>query len=460
MRVRLRRFITQVEADRRTVFGLPLSTGIVIGLAILTLVFGLVYAERLGETTRFYDEGLYLRLAEHLSESHAYSLDRVTPSVYRPPGYNFSLYPVFKLGGRAVHVRVMQFVLLALSLVLLHYILRVWSYPLASLIVGGGAFAYPVLFYSAGTIYPQTVTTFIFLLVCLCVVRPQASLTQWLLGGLAFGGLLLVTPIFLVLLPLLLIWPWVLNMHRKVWANIVLIIAVVLVVTPWLVRNYRAFDQFVFISANSGLMLILGNSENTRPNAGSTTDISKYSQVAESQDMSKVDEDRYLRREAIKWISNHKTEAIKLYFMKFLNYFNFRNELDAKAENTWWRAMVMFITYYLLLGLAGLRIARGQWLRSRPFEGFAVASYLIMGIAYAVFFTRIRYRLPIDWMLIALAAISVASFFEADHRNTGRRRRGRHLLEWRSEGAFSGRNLAGGTRVSAESNPGKSNINF
>ncbi len=263
------------------------------------------------------------------------------------------------------------------------------------------------------------------------MVRPQASLAQWLCGGLAFGALLLITPIFLVLLPLLLIWPWIMKMHRKIWANVVLIVAIVLMVTPWLMRNYRAFDQFIFISANSGLMMILGNSEHTRPNAGSTTDISKYLQYAKSQGMNKVEEDTYFRHESIKWIKNHKIEAIKLYFMKFLNYFHFRNELDAKAENTWWRSMLMFISYYGLLGLAVRRLASGKW-RSRPFEGFAMASYLIMGAAYAVFFTRIRYRLPIDWMLIAVAAISVASFFKAngDHAS------GSDVDESRSDGAL------------------------
>ncbi len=413
MKAKLGRFIAHVEAEQPTRWGLPISTLMVLGLAVLIFSLGTIYALRLGDATRFYDERLYLRLATRLAATHTYSFDGTTPTAYRPPGYNFSLYPIFWLGGQVVHVRLMQFGLLGLSIVLLHYLLRAWSYPLASLVAGFAVFAYPVQFFVAGTVYPQTVTTFVLLLVCVCVVRPQVRLSQWFWGGLAFGYLLLITPIFLVLLPLLLLWPWLLHMPRKVAANVVLLIATAVIITPWLVRNYRAFDQFVFISANSGLMLILGNSEHTRPNAGPTTDISKYSAYIKARDMSKIEEDQYFKREALKWIKQHPTEAIKLYFMKFLNYFHFRNELDAQAENTQWRNLVMFITYYLLLGLAALRIIGGEGFRSPPFESFAVVSYLVMGAAYAIFFTRIRYRLPIDWMLIALAAIAVAALLKA-----------------------------------------------
>ncbi len=188
--------------------------------------------------------------------------------------------------------------------------------------------------------------------------------------------------------------------------------AIAIVITPWLVRNYRAFNQFVFISANSGLMLILGNSEHTRPNAGPTTDISKYLDYVNARDMSKIEEDQYFKREAIQWIQSHPRDALTLYFMKFLNYFHFRNELKTKAENMRWRDWVMFLTYYSLLGLAALRMVVGKTFRIRSLESFAVVSYLMMGAAYAIFFTRIRYRLPIDWMLIALAAIAVASLLK------------------------------------------------
>jgi hypothetical protein len=389
-----------------------MPTWIVFGLAMLTLGLGMVYSVWLGESIRFYDERLYIQLANNLVEAHIYSLDGVTPTAYRPPGYNFSLYPIFWFEGKIVHIRLMQFGLLALSIILLHYLLLAWSYPLASLIAGFAVFAYPVQFFSAGTIYPQTLTAFVFLLVCVCVVRPQVGLTHWLLGGLAFGSLLLITPIFLVLLPLLFLWPWILNMQRRVWANVIFVVATVIVVIPWQVRNDQAFNQFVFISANSGLMLVLGNSEHTSPTAGSTTNIDKYLDYAHANDMNEIEEDEYFKREALKWISSHPRDAIKLYVMKFLNHFHYRNELEAKAEHTWVRDLVMFISYYTLLVLAVLRIIVGRQLRSRPFESFAVVSYLVMGAVYAVFFTRIRYRLPMDWMLTALAAIALASLLK------------------------------------------------
>jgi len=105
---------------------------------------------------------------------------------------------------------------------------------------------------------------------------------------------------------------------------------------------------------------------------------------------------------------SEKIAAAKLYILKFLTHFHFRNDLQTRAESNVRRDAIMFVTYYTLLLLATWRVFTGGSLTTRPFEAFAVVSYLVMGAVYAVFFTRIRFRLPVDWMLIALASISVA----------------------------------------------------
>jgi hypothetical protein len=68
----------------------------------------------------------------------------------------------------------------------------------------------------------------------------------------------------------------------------------------------------------------------------------------------------------------------------------------------------MLLGYGLLLGILLLRFAH---LRRHPLtelEVLLLALYLGGGMAYAIYFTRIRFRLPFDWLLIALDAMFIA----------------------------------------------------
>jgi len=166
-------------------------------------------------------------------------------------------------------------------------------------------------------------------------------------------------------------------------------------------------------------MLLRGNSENARPNRGPGAGISKYKKIAERRGLSGLDRQRFYRSEALKWMLKNKGKTVKLYFQKFLTHFHFRNELGTGGGNNVWRDVVMFVSYYMLLILAIARMFVGGSLKGRPFEVFAVMCYVIMGAAYAIFFTRIRYRLPVDWMLISMAAIQAGCLLKGFKDRTG-----------------------------------------
>ena len=68
----------------------------------------------------------------------------------------------------------------------------------------------------------------------------------------------------------------------------------------------------------------------------------------------------------------------------------------------------MLFTYGPLLALLVVRLMLIRRLPLTDLEVLFLSLYLAAGMAYAIFFTRIRYRLPFDWLLIALDAIFVA----------------------------------------------------
>jgi len=147
---------------------------------------------------------------------------------------------------------------------------------------------------------------------------------------------------------------------------------------------------------------LLGNSEHTTPNSGVNADISKYSTYASG--LNEIDADIYYRDQALKWIEENKSEALKLYSLKVFNYFNYRNELATKSESSKTNNIIMFVTYYPTLLLLMLRIIKIKIYKPTRFEYFLLLIFVSNIFLSAVFFTRIRFRLPFDLIQIIIAS--------------------------------------------------------
>ena len=374
-------------------------------LAGLLLLAGLVYSAWLGDALRYLpDEEEYVTLAQNLAQSGSYSLDGEL-TAYRPPGYAAVLSLVSLLGGEIFHFRLLNFLLMAGSLLLVGRFLSRQGYNLGAVISGLLVVAYPVLFYSAGTLYPQTLAAFLFLLVLDIYTRPGLRSLHHLVGGALFGLLVLTVPTFFYAFIVIAAWLWFYR-REQLKKYLVLSLGVMLLVLGfWTARNYAVFDTFTFVSTNSGENLLVGNSENTTPNAGTTVNISKYLSGASGLD--EVERDGYFRQQALEYITSHPGEAARLYVLKVLNYFNFRNELVTRAEATPWKDILMLVTYGPLLVVFLLRLLQLARIKLSPLEVLLSGLYLTSALVSAIFFTRIRFRLPFDYLLIMAVAIAL-----------------------------------------------------
>jgi hypothetical protein len=375
---------------------------LVLGLAGLILISGVVYSYQLGGRLRYPDEHEYLRIAQNLAAGGGYSVDGQHPTAFRPPGYPAVLSVLLAMGLPVFALRIFNFAALCASAMLLHAILRPRS-GVGAVIGGAWVLLYPLFFYTAGTLYPQTFASTLFLLILFLYFRsPSPPLRVCALIGLVFAALILTVPQFILALGFLVLWDMVAKPAERLKHALTMTAACLLVLAPWMVRNYAVFDSFVFISDNSGLMLILGNSENTTPNAGPSADISRYLEA--STGMTEVEKDRFFARQAVAFIRDNPAHAAKLYVLKFLNYFNYRNNLWVKAEQSRLRDWISLLTYGPLLALALVRLAQVRKTPLSRFELFALLLYVANGAFSAILFTRVRYRLPFDMLLIAVCA--------------------------------------------------------
>jgi 4-amino-4-deoxy-L-arabinose transferase-like glycosyltransferase len=391
----LRDYIVQASLSRWAVI-----------VILLALMCGILYAFSLGNTTRYPDEEDYFHIVQSLKTSGIYSRDGLKPTAFRPPGYPFYLFIL--ASGRGIEAyRIANVFAFCACLALLFAIVRREAGERAAIIAILIAVFYPLNVYVAGTVFPQSLISFLFLLGLFLYFRPAGLRPLSAVAtGLVFGLLLLTAPACVCVVAILCFTAFLeKRRHHKVAAAL-LLVTTLAVTTPWQIRNYRTFHRSFFISTNGGINLLLGNSEHTRPNAGTNVDLSIYEKVSSS--LNEADRNDYLMREALKYMKQNPGRTLAMHARKFLNYFNYRNELKMKNEQSGIRTLLVIFTYVPIMFVVVIRLFQVRRYPLTRFERYAVCLYVLNGAFTALFFTRIRFRIPFDYLMFSLAALQLS----------------------------------------------------
>jgi hypothetical protein len=346
------------------------------------------------------DERDYYTFAANLFAHSMYSADGHTLTAYRPPGYAFFLSLWFYLGSGLAFLRRVNLGLWLFSAVLTFKVTEALVGRRAAMASVALVLAYPVLLYTATFLYPQILGADLFLIfLYLHVTYREQTVASTAAEGLVFGVLLLTLPFFAFALPAFLV-----AIMRRAGSRALLLVALAMVpVSLWSVRNYLAFGRVVLIGTEAGEAFMVGNSQHTAAMAALNADLSSEKAAANALKLDEAQRDHFFRGAALRWIAHHPAQWAALYAQKFLNWFNFRNTLATTEESSRLKWAVLFVTWYPLLLLALCRVVFDSRLLSEDEICLCVA-YMFCAAAYAVFFTRIRYRVPFDYIVIILAA--------------------------------------------------------
>jgi hypothetical protein len=376
---------------------------VVLILMLGASIAGMGYVIWLGDVIRFPDERSYLTLAHHLAFRHLFSSDGVVPTTLHSPGWPLFLAPWVRLGLNVTGLRLLTMLLFVATL------WATWRF----MVRAGGAsagtltvlllLAYPVLFFTGTTFYAQTFGALLFLLGLLLIAGPEPrSAWSYLVAGLLYGWLVLAIPMFLPSILVVAAWRlWPLS-RPKVVRVTVLLAMVGLVVGLWIARNYAHTGRFIFIASYSQQAFLIGNSAMASAGGGGNTDMRPFDSVASR--MSETERQQYYGQEAWRWLTGHPRQAIGLYFSKVLYWFSPINRLVQADQQTAGRDLVMILTYCPLLLLFVVRLLRFRRYPLQSWEVLVYLLYLQSALCYAVFFPRIRYRLPYDYLLIGVVA--------------------------------------------------------
>lgn len=389
------------------------------GLIAAMMLCGLGYSVYLGEQLRYPDERDFLSVADSLCEARVYSRDGgATPTAYRAPGYPLFLATFRCFGTPILWLRLLGFAALGGAAWFAGRAVARDHGAVARVLLTAAVAFYPLHLYTASTFYPQTLAMLGFTILLDRIAQVQRSADiSWsscLAVGVTGAVLILTVPPMIPALGIGLLALWSrsgANRRRLVVAGLGILVCV----GAWTARNMAALGEPVLFSTNSGYNLALGNSPNTLASSGVAVDIEEWRAGALGR--SEVERDRYFREAALGWIGRNPGAAAWLYVRKLAHFFAPTNSLATATEQGSARDALMYLTYgpaAILAAVALLLAATGR----RALSGVERAGALAMfatATVYALFFTRLRFRVPVEPALLMLASTYIAErVFAAD----------------------------------------------
>jgi hypothetical protein len=381
-------------------------------IAVMSL--GLVaYALKTGVPLRYPDEGEYVGIATSLRDGHGFELHG-SPTAYRPPAWPIVLAIFMWLGLPDSLLPVIPaLAMIATAVVAAAVGAKVSRSPWGAL-AGVAVLAYPLNIYTATTLFPQAFATLLVVtlwLVALLISDSRAALTRpspvnYLILGLIASLLALSVPTLAFTGLAVVIWVVFAVRGDRIRAAICTFSALLAPIAVWTVRNMLTLGAPILLSTTTGVNLLIGNNSTATGSSGLDVDISGPEHAAST--MGEVDRDAFLRRSALDWIVHHPLDSIVLYATKVANYFSPYNEPTTASEGSTAQRLTAYLFCVVLVLLVLTRLLLRRKLPVVSTERLFLALFLLNAPVMAVFFTRTRFRQPLDNILLIEAAIAVA----------------------------------------------------
>jgi hypothetical protein len=177
------------------------------------------------------------------------------------------------------------------------------------------------------------------------------------------------------------------------------------------VRNYVAFHRFVPLRSTFPIALWLGHNRVFDPHSPITTRVTPYE---ETREYKRLGEEAFMRKkwnDALSFIRTHPALEVHLFQQRFVAFWfgldsPLRQFVDAESP---WDRILLLANFLASLGtLAGLVAV---WLKWRRYAFVLSVFPLVLPWMYYLTEPYLRYRQPIDPVLMLLAALALDALF-------------------------------------------------
>lgn len=390
-------------------------------LALLTrLVFlGILYEDR-NHVPYFEDVGIAINLLEGNGYVLNFTMLRdpvpLRPTAAKPPIYPFLVGLVFFIFGMKnfLALFVVHAVLAALTCVLLYLSIAKFSHSKA--IVAGAAFAVYLPFVYHSVAVPESTTLTLFLISLfvygLMNLDRRSAQRSWIGISIVSGILALTEPVTLPFIILSLFCAAYVNFDKNRFLQMSIAVAVfAATIAPWSLRNYLAFNEFVFIKSSFGSSL----KDSLYRSGMRLPEEARLSLVKKVHGMNEVKEDKALKDALVLWILENPMSYLRLLPKNFMNFW-WETERYINERSTSY-IVGRKIPYILLLIVSVpsllwrlIQLGKKGELRSRANLYYTITFLLIF--TYTAIYTVIgswntRYHFPVELAMFVFFAETI-----------------------------------------------------
>jgi 4-amino-4-deoxy-L-arabinose transferase-like glycosyltransferase len=393
------------------------------GLAIRLAVIPFVYREWLDPFV--VEHWAFGRVARSLASGHGFgnTFANTGASALMPPVYAVLLATIFRIFGTysvasIVAAAAFNSLVSVLTCIPVFFIaLGAFGERAARWSAWAWALSPYGIYYSADWLWSTCLVTFLLALLFLFSMRLETrpSPFAWLGFGLLAGFAALTEPVVLAVAPVLAALScYRLRRAGKPWLmpGAVAALGALLVLSPWIARNYRDFHRLIPVRDGFGLELYLGNNgysgrwvdSSLHPNHNDA-ELKEYVQAGELAYMD------HKGRQALSWIRAHKGRFVALTLCRAVYLWTGFWSFDRAylAQEPLDPPNVLVATSLTLFAFAGLAAAFRD--RNRAATRFAL-TLLLFPLAYYVSHPETYYFRPLDPPIAILGMYAAARFAE------------------------------------------------
>jgi len=368
--------------------------------------------------TRFGDENRFIREAIQLYEhgvfakglSQAWEMP-LTAIIYS------AFYSLFETRESLIAiVRVFQSLLLVLQAFLLCKIsLSIFDDELTAYITFILILFYPFFIFYQGLLLSENI--FITLLIIsfyylYCWYDNDFALNKYfVLSNLFFVLTIYSKGTLSVLPPLLLSAFYFINTYNKIRTVKILIFSTVLysiLLSPWWIRNYDIFDQFVPFTTSSGMNLYLGNNPYNLTGGcdwSKDVDMDEISSLFDIKDeKDELRSNQIFKDRAVEFIKDNPGRFLELAILKFKRFYNIVPNADGYNKGYYkWLTLLSYGSILILFIISTVFHIKEYKKLSAIYILF-----LYITLIHMIVIASLRYRLPLEPFMILMASPLIA----------------------------------------------------
>lgn len=390
-----------------------LLTLILVVAVLIRIPVAIYMGDQVVELPGIQDQVSYDALAQSLLEGRGYSFTENwypftkanTPTAHWSFIYPLYLAGIYALTGyHPLVARLVQTVVAGGLICLLVYLIgRRVADEVTGLVGAALAAVYGYFIYYNAALMTETLfIVFVLLSLYLSLeIKEKPDLKRWALLGLTLGAAGLLRQTALLFVPFLLFWLFweVKKAGARWWYIIVPVGMIILMIAPWTIRNYRAYDQFLLLNSNAGYALYASNNPNLESDW--RNELVVVPVPAELAGQNEAQLDRALTKKGIEYILADPQRYLRLTANKSLEYFRFWPSSESSQISNLNR--VLSFGLYLPFMLFGLGLSVSRWRHFIPLYLFIVVHTGIHLLSWP----SPRYRLSVDAVLMVFVAVAL-----------------------------------------------------